>query len=289
MRPDVCVAVSALGFAITASSLAAQQTPLRFGPTAGTVVHTLTEVRTVTTLFGFPALPDGAAFEHDRRVSATQRVVAAEEGGWTVAVEIDSVRARRRAPEGAWLAVVDTGSVGQPVRLVMTPRFAMAAVHTAIAADHDVLRVMGAWVAGRGFAFPEGPVAAGGTFETGSAFRFVAALIPEQGMTLRVPLSGPVLMQVDSVVANESDEVTYLSFTGSFAPETVATGGEAGNAQSSLAGGYAGRLIWSRGWNAFVSGVVRVRVEGQVTAESAAGAFSGHVQWEATITHQVRF
>lgn len=282
---QVTCALAALSFAAPAT---AQQIDFRYRPRAGTAVRTLTEERTVTTLFGFPMVPDGASFETKRRVNATQFVLAVLDGGRRVEVEIDSIRARRRAADGLWVTLTDTTAVGKPVRATLNERFAVTGIETAGQTDAEVLRMMGAGLIGFGFSFPSEPVAAGTTFPTGGRLHYQVRLTDEGGIPVRETLAGDLVLTLDSVVDAGSDRLAYLRFAGTFDPRIAASESESGSVTVTFSGGFAGRLIWSSGWNAFVSAAARVMVQGSIRVVTATGQTEASAGWDATIMHRVR-
>ena len=268
---------------------AQQQVTLRYRPAVGTPLVTLTEVRTVTTVFGIPALPDGSAYETERRVSATQRVLEAQDGAVTVEVSVDSVRARRRQlPDGPWTDVTASGDVGAPARAAVDERFQVVGLTSAGAADGRVLRMLGASFVGLGFGFPAAPVAVGETFATGGTVQLDVGLFPEAGLALTETVLGDLALTLDSVVTSGADELSYLSFRGSLLPGGRAPGDEAGNTVVTFTGGFAGRLIWSAGWNAFVSGAARFQIQGQIRAGTGAAVTTAAAAWDVVITHRIR-
>lgn len=268
---------------------AAQQTTFRYRPPVGAPLVTLTEVRTVTTSFGLPALPDGAAFETEHRVSATQRVLQAASGAVTVEVTIDSIHARRRPlPEGVWSETAIDEGVGQAARATVDERFRVVGLTTTGDSDGRVLRMRGASFIGLGFGFPEAAVSVGETFETGATVQFDVELIPEAGLPLAETVLGDLRLTLDSVVATDVDELAFLSFRGRLHPGAPAPREQPRAAAVTFAGGFAGRLIWSAGWNAFVSGAARFQIQGQIRAETAGGATAAAAEWDVTITHRLR-
>lgn len=291
MRREAAIAaVAVVLLGVSLAPLAAQATYVfRYAPPAGAAVRTLTEVRTVTTFTGFPALPDGATLEEERRMHAHHLVQAEEDGAWVVAATIDSIWSRRRLEEGQWRDVPDSALVGRPAVARLSSQFAVAGFRTAAPTDGEVFRPVGAMVAGLDFAFPGEPVAVGQTFSTGGRIHLRVRAAPESGVAVDETVFGDLALTLDSVVVHAGDDtLAYLRFGGALTPRTASQQGESGATAGSFTGAFAGRLVWSRGWNAFVSGVARVRVEGRVTAETARGLVAASAVWDATIRHQVR-
>ncbi len=277
--------VAVMALAMVAAPAEAQEYTFRYAPSIP--VRTLTEIRTEMILVGLPAVPDGARLEREERVSATQSAVAAN-GAWSLTLSVDSVRARDRLDEGPWRDVSERERDGLRVRVTVNDRFGVMgmAAHGQDAAD--ALRFLGAGVLGLGFAFPEAPVAVGGSFPVGGRLIFRAELGPEFGLPVSEPMAGDVVMTLDSVSTVTGDELAFLRFTGAFEPRMIASDSEGEARQSTFTGAFAGVLIWSAGWNAFVAGNSRVRLEGRIRAETPAGVADATITWDATSAHQVR-
>ena len=75
-------------------------------------------------------------------------------------------------------------------------------------------------------------------------------------------LNGPAIGLLDSIMPRGEDTLLYLSARGQFLPVTVSTSVALGGlpATAELWGQFTSRLIWSTGWNAFVSMVLTARV-----------------------------
>jgi hypothetical protein len=289
MRPPerwLALAVAASGLAAPAH--AQQQVVLQFRPEFGRMVRTLTEINTSTKLVGFPAVPDGAVFEDERRVNATQRVVRLEEGGALVEVTVDSVRERIRQDAEAWRDVVDPGLVGDTARAIVSPRFSIVGIRSQAPTDGDVLQALGAYVAGLGFAFPETPLRVGESFETGGRLRARVTTDSPTGIPIDEVVFGDLALTLDSVVTSEGEELSFLHFRGPLTARTSAVNEEGGDVVTAFSGAYAGRLVWSAAWGAFVSGALRVRVDARIHAERPSGAVDATATWDRTIVHQVR-
>jgi hypothetical protein len=269
--------------------LAAQETfTFTFAPAPGAVVRTLTETRTVTTFTGFPALPDGSTLEEERRVEGRHRALREENGMWLVEAVVDTVWSRRRLDQGAWRDVADSVPTGRPATALVSSQFSITGFRTAGSADAEIFRPVGAMVAGLDFAFPGEPVAVGQAFPTGGRIQLRVRAAPETGVGVDETVFGDLELTLDSVVRQDADELAYLRLGGGLSPRTTSQQGEGGSTAGSFTGAFVGRLIWSRRWNAFVSGVARVRVEGRITAETPRGLVAASAVWDATVRHQVR-
>jgi hypothetical protein len=273
---------------VGAAPLAAQQTyQFRYAPAAGATVRTLTQVQVATALTGFPAMPDGTVLEEETRFGAVQTVAGSGDRVFRVTLALDSVWTRRRSSSGPWKSVVDSVYDREPVLLTVSPRLAASTTSGGGPAE-AVLRVLYGLVAGPGFAFPEGPVAVGSSFATGASIVTRVRVPPDAGVSVDQRAYGDLTLTLDSVQHNEGDEVAYLSFAGSFDPRAIEQQSESGSTQLTLAGSYAGRLVWSAAWNAIASVVARLHVEGTFRLQRPGGAVEAHAVWETTLRHQLR-
>lgn len=291
MRRDLslCGLALAVGLLVLAPRPSlAQQVTLRFNPGGGMSFHTLTEMHAFTTLVGFPAVPDSARFETVERRGETIRSEARAEGGWTVTATVDSVKRRTRPVDGAWRDLTDSALAGHTARAAVNDRLHIVAIDSQGASDAEILRAIDGSVADLSFALPDRPIAAGDTVATGARLLFTAGTPDAAGAEAEATLGGDLTLVVDSIAPSPGDTLTYFSFHGELTPMTVQSQGESGNGSGAYSGAFAGRLIWSQAWNAFVSGVSRVRVSARLHRESAAGAFDATETWDVTTTHQVR-
>jgi len=290
MRPrDLLVLATVSAGWLAGSPTAAQQrVVLRYRPELGRIARTLTEVRTTATLTGFPTVPDGATFEEQQRISATLRVSGESPDGAVVAVTIDSISGRSRMGTDPWLDRSDTLLVGHTAEAIVSPRFDIVGIRSRGPTDADVLQTMGAGVIGLGFAFPQDPVAVGETFETGGRIRTRVTTDATTGIVVDEVVFGDLALALDSVTAVGADTLSYFQFRGAVAPRSGAEAGEASDVVTSTSGAFAGRLVWSAQWGAFVSGAVRVRVQGRITTTGPQGPVQAQATWDRLIVHSVR-
>jgi hypothetical protein len=266
---------------------AQQAYQFHYAPVVGSSVRTLTEIQVMTALTGFPAVPDGTVLEEETRFGALQTVLGGGDRGFRVDVALDTVWTRRRSSGGPWKAVVDSVFARQPVGLVVSPQFAAATVSGGGPAE-AVLRTLYGMVAGPGFAFPEAPVPVGSSFATGASIVTRVRVPPEAGLAVDQRAYADLTLTLDSLQRTEGDEIAYLSFAGTFDPRDIAQEGESGSTEITLAGSFAGRLVWSSAWNAIASAVARLHVESTVRAQRPGGVVAAHAIWETTLRHQLR-
>jgi len=228
--------------AAAAAPLAAQETyTFTFAPPPGAVVRTLTELRTVTQFTGFPALPDGATMEEERRIEAWHRAAGEENGLWLVEAAVDTAWGRRRLDQAAWRDVTDSFPLGRPAVALVSSQFAVAGFRTSGPDDGEVFRPVGAMVAGLDFAFPGQPVAVGQSFGTGGRIQLRVRAAAETGVAVDETLFGDLALTLDSVVRQDGDELAYLRLGGALTPRSVSLESEGGN----RAGSFSGAADWA--------------------------------------------
>jgi hypothetical protein len=276
-----------LGGAAAGPAAAQQAFQFRCAPAVGSSLRTLTEIQVVTTLSGFPATPDGSVLEQETRFGATRSVLGAGDGDFRVAIALDSVWTRLRASGGPWKTVPDSTFARSPVSIVLSPRFGASVVEGGPGGE-AVLRTLYGMVAGPGFAFPEAPVAVGSGFATGSSIVTRVRVPPETGLAVDERAFADLTLTLDSVQRTDADEIAFLSFAGSFDPRAISRESESGSTETTLAGSFAGRLVWSGAWNAIVSGVARLRVEGTFHVQRPGGVVDARASWETTLRQQLR-
>jgi hypothetical protein len=260
----------------------------RYQPASGRGIQSLTETRTVTTMTGLPRVPDGTAVEVEARIFAHERVMGTSAGGFRVGVGVDSVRVRGRQGEAAWVDLPTPPFAGRSTRAEVTDRLHVTGIETTAPEDGTLLRILTGWVANLGFAFPDSAVPVGGTFRPGAQVPFEVTLSDDAGIGVSEVLLGDLALTLDSLVARPGDTLAYLRFGGQFTPRTVETAGEGGSRSDTFEGGFVGSLLWSTGWNAFVSAGLRVRVTGRLQQETAGGMVQAAVEWDATLVHRIR-
>lgn len=280
--------VLGLAVATPARSAVAQRMRPTFAPRPGALIHMITETHGTVLLDGLTAVPDGSGFETDRRVNVTERVLERRPGGWAVDVTVDSVRLQRRPTDGKWKVETDSLHDGTRARATVNDRFGIVGLESSGPNDAEVLRALGGSVAGVGFAFPAEAVPVGTSFPTGSRFAYIAELNAPGLPPVRETLVGSLTLTLDSVVVSGSDSLAYFGFHGTFDPRSEGSQGEAEEMSATYGGAFAGVLVWSVGWNAFVSAASRIRANGKIHAEGPDGAQDVTARWDVVTRHRVR-
>lgn len=305
MRPDViarATAAVALTLVVPGTApagaqdtLAVREAPppppdsirLRYRPVPGAMVHTLQTTDVTMTVMdesgaaGSGGAADSITLETTMRQSITERVREASAAQFLVARTLDSARLRMRAEGGAWADRPVDALVGVTAEVVLNERlqiegFRLAGDERAPALVTDALRTPST---GYELAFPEGFVVTGKPWTAEVVYPFnnpielegaAAALVEHAELIARASV------MLDSLVVRPTDSLAYLRVTGSFLPLTIPAAPEEGRGPTDVTGAFAGRLIWSTGWNAFVSGASRaVVVMRMASPTAAAGSTAG--------------
>ncbi len=259
------VGTACLALAVTPHTMHAQQSILlRYHPRAYTPVQTLTRSAIMVTILegtGEAVDPDSITMEASSLESITRRLREVRDTQYVVDVSIDSTRARRRPIAGVWRDISDRGM--RSARLVLDDRMRITEVEvtstdTVATADSKFRGLAG----GLELVFPEGPVAAGESWAADLVLplKGLEGLDAETGFSGSAELIARSTVTVDSIIARAADMLVYLQVRGNFLPTALTEAPEVVDAVVNISGGFAGTLIWSTGWNAYVSGASRALV-----------------------------
>lgn len=255
---------------LAASPATAQDVRLRFDPPDGLAFQRLFQIHTRV------VVENGGTRTRELVELGGVREVAVRGRENAVAVHLnyDSIRTRVREGAGAWREQPEPDdSAWVQARFDARLRSTVVASGGTRAGAERMLDLV------TGFPRLELPARA---VRAGDAWRSpVAVRVPavEGEAAADVVLMADVAVHVDSVITREQDTLAYLSVAGVLVPETrgVAVYG----------GGVRGALVWSTGWQAFVSGAARTRIEVRVLAAEN-GREESSVIMETTVRQQVR-
>jgi hypothetical protein len=300
MRPDRFALLCAAGATFAAfEPVAAQSLLLRYRPQAGSSVQTLVRTEASTTFgAGTVAAPllDSLFFETAILTSVTQRVVGHRADQVVVDMSLDSIRARMRLEGGAWRTMTDSATVQGTLRVATDDRLRVREARplpggTLTAVQRQLLRGL---AGGMELAFPENPVSAGESWSADVVIPLDVPLEygPETGIGA-AQLGDSVLVvrttvTLDSVVPRATDTLGYLRVRGSVLPAEVTTPDEAMQSAARVTGRLGGSVVWSTGWNAFVTGAIRTVATAQIRAPAAPEIGSYVVKLDAVSRFQVR-
>ncbi len=280
--------IGGLALLVVMPDLLGAQVPFRFEfrPSDQLSVLTIVESEGNLTFVGFPELPDGSTAEFTSRAGITRRTIALGGGRFAMRLTYDSVRARFRMGEGDFRDVALPWDGGLWVEYVADRR--MSLTGPTGSNDSMALALVSAAAAAYHLELPEGAVDIGGEWGADLTVPFEMEIPLETPEVIAVNLSAPARGLLDSLVARGADTLAYLSFTGRFLSETVATSYQLGGgpAPAEVWGEVAGRLIWSTGWNAFVSGVMTARINQRFEAVPGSGVEDARIT--AVITTRIR-
>ncbi len=256
-----------------------------FRPSGQLSLHKIVESQGRLFFVGFPELPDSTTAEVSSRASITRRTAALETGGYAVRVSYDSVTAQSRISEdvrdlplpwdgGLWAdyvadrRMVFTGPTGS------NDSAAVSIVRAAAASPHLVL--------------PQGGLVPGDEWSSEISMPFAMELPSDSPVIIAVDLSATVAGRLDSLLARGADTLAFISLRGNYSPTTLDTDYQLGGgpARVEFWGNFAGSMIWSTGWNAFVSGVVSARINQRLEAVPGSGVEDARVF--ATVTTRIR-
>ena len=268
MRPNVGIVgvVTCVLSASTVLGAESQQTiQLRYRPSTGPAVHTLWRYEATSTIRDGE---DALTIEAAGLRSLTHRVLDVTDSLRLVEVTRDSVRLRRRPRGGVWTMVPDSGLSRATARLAVddrlrVQRLELRSAQPGRASPTGTLR---AFAAGLELAFPEEPQTPGATWTADVVVPLNEPIGLEQELGVSswveqaVDIVARSTLTLDSIVVRGTDTLVYLEVRGSLLPTMLASAPEASVGRARLSGGLAGRLIWSTGWQTFVSGALRVQM-----------------------------
>lgn len=302
MRADTTALLLAmLGTAVGGTPLleAQQAIELRYGPAVGRTLRTLAWHDVALTIGDLPEpgatlSADTLRIDVEMLQSISERVAEAG-GGFVIERWIDSTTGRVREMSGAWNDLRADPASLPAARVELTDRlqveaFTVTRGETGSAAAQWLRNPAGTFE----LVFPEAPVSVGGSWTTELVMPLPTGEqeLDEVGaeLTEGAELVARVDVTLDSVVARGTDTLAYLRLRGRFLPLTVSEAAEVAEGRASIRGAIAGNLIWSTGWDAWVSGAARSRftVRVEVTGAEAIPAAGFQMQVVSDTRFQVR-
>ncbi len=276
--------------ALSRPEIALTQAPFtfEFNPEAGMSVRLIIESQGEMVLVGVPDLPDSSVAQLFSLGSINRRATPIGGGNFDLNVRYDSLRTRYRLSGGTWRE----GQLASdsPVEATFTADRHMrltAPTYTEDSASGDRMRN------GTGaphFVLPADPVDVGGPWRSEITLPFAAEIPDDSSALVTATLTGPAVGVLDSLVVRGADTLAYLSTRGQFLPTTVNSTLELGGgpATAELWGEFVGSLIWSTGWNAFVSVVLTARVNQRLEAVMGSGVEDARITVIVTTRVRVR-
>lgn len=262
MTRNVVIVMTAL---LLPATLQAQSVLLRFDPPDGAVLHRLFQIHTRVLRAGGDSR-ESAELGGVREVTLRGRADTP-----MLHLAYDSLRTRLREGTGPWREIAESNDSAW-----VQVRFDEQLEPTVVASGGPgpaAARLVALVTGLPGLGLPRRPVRAGDRWTSRLEIP-VPAMRPGAMIGQERLLVSEAVVSVDSVVARALDTLAYVSLRGTLGP--AATG------DRGYVGAVRGALVWSTGWQAFVSGATRTRIE--TRPENGQGA----VLLETTVRQQVR-
>ncbi len=237
-------------------------------------------------LVGIPGTPDSAMVETFALAGVTQRADRIGGGRFSFDVTYDSLRARHRTGAESWID--GQFAFTTPVTIGFTTDRLMMLSAPVYSGDSATAERARSGAGAPHFVLPSAPVDVGGPWHSEVLLPFAAEIPGTPVGIVTATLNGPAIGLLDSMVPRGEDTLLYLSARGQFLPVTVNSSVALDGlpATAELWGQFTSRLIWSTGWNAFVSMVLTARVYQRFEAAVESGVSDGRVT--STFTTRVR-
>jgi hypothetical protein len=285
----VCGAVAAT---LSAGGLAAQQpVAIHWTPSLGGVVRTVTSSRGTMVFHELneagQAIGDSVAGEMTSLAAITHRIVDLRAGDVVVEVRYDSLRTRAHLLGQEWKDDLISGTGETAQRVAMNPRLRPSqGIDGGLTADPVSGGGIASW---HGVELPDHPVVPGETWTVATTYRLPGQLSGLLDIVVRDSMLATTTVRFDSATARPADSLMYFTVQQTLPAMTlpVVDAGDSGTVE--LAGAQAASLVWSTGWQAFVSGASQARVVGQLrSGKPGAAPRLARINWAISTRLQVR-
>ncbi len=138
----------------------------------------------------------------------------------------------------------------------------------------------------RDLELPERPVAAGDRWQTTASVRLPTGMHANDGAASPARLIANATAWLDSVRIRPYDTLGFVTVEGTFRRTTVTDPLQTERAAWSYTGDIIASLVWSTGWNAFVSGTNRSRIRARRREPTAPSDQT--LEWEITTRYRVQ-
>lgn len=280
----VLVGALVLVFWSHGSGLESQQGRLlRYTPRGGSMTRTVLSAQGTVVLkekIGGVLSADSIVGEMYRLAGVTRRVLSAGGERSLVEVTLDSLRTRARLWGQAWTESGVTEDQRMPFRVELDGRNRWASVPAG-----EVLSALPEWL---GVEFAEEAVLPGGSWTYRTSYVVPAVLNGLFELSLDGAVEGNVTVVLDSAVARLTDTLIYFTVQRHLGPATLPAVDAGDSAEISVAGASSGILIWSTGWQAFVSGSERLSLRGHLRGMGREGLREAELTWTITRRLQLR-
>ena len=245
---------------------------LRFAPVLNGEIHRLFQSRTVVTITSGGDGHGADSVTRSVRESAAlggMRQVALQgvDGQAVLHLAFDSLSTRVRDDPGPWRELRVGGLDSLWVQVTVDDRMRLSAPRSR--GDHPGLRLLQELAVGLpGLGLPSGWVHPGERWTQELDIPVgVFAARPASGLDTRV-LTSRVTFALDSLVSRARDTLAYISLEGRFRAKVQRLPGDRFRRST---GSLRGTLVWSTGWDTFVSQVTRIEIHVGVAVSGVAG------------------
>ncbi len=256
---------------------------LRYSPREGSMTRTVLSAQGTVVLeekTGGVLSADSLVGEMYRLAGVTRRVLSAGRERSVVEVTVDSLRTRARLLGQAWTESAVAGDQRMPFRVELDGRNRWIGLPPG-----EVLSALPEWL---GVEFAEEAVLPGGSWTYRTSYVIPAALNGLFELSLDGAVEGNVTVVLDSAVARLTDTLIYFTVQRHLGPATLPAVDAGDSAEISVAGASSGILIWSTGWQAFVSGSEQLRLRGHLRGMGRQGFREAELTWTVTRRLQLR-
>ncbi len=275
---------AALGIlALPGSAEAQDSLRLEFAPLRGITVHRAFQSHTLMTMTG--ADSSGRPVTVSREVAdvgaMSQVSMPRSDRAQVVHLQYDSLRFRARGATGPWREVVVPDPETRWIQARVDTHMRMLEIIGGGEHQSGGL-LMHLLTGGPGLVLPVGWVHSGDRWNAQLEFPLGDIVGAEPTGLMPQTLRARAAFLVDSVRARPRDTLAYVSFSGSYLPQSL-TAADGRSAQ--FTGAVRGTLVWSTGWRSVVSAATRNRVQFTVTRP---GAASMEPQSQVTLETTIR-
>jgi len=230
---------------------------------------------------------DSVMGEMSSLAGITHRIVSQQEGNVVVEVRYDSLRTRAHLMGQDWKDDLLSGTGESAVRVAMDGKLRpLQGADGGLVADPVSDGGIASW---HGVELPDHPVVPGETWTVTTVYRLPSQLSGLLDIAVRDSIIATATVRLDSVAARPTDSLMYFNVQETLPAVTlpVVDAGDSGTVE--LKGAQAASLVWSTGWQAFVSGASQVRVVGQLRSGKAGAAPRlAQINWAISTRLQVR-
>ncbi len=272
--------------------LAAQQpVTIQWAPRPGSVVRTITSSRGSMVFREIneagQGIGDSVMGEMTSLSGVTHRVIEAQGGAYVVGVQYDSLKTRARLVGQNWKDDLLSGAGQAALRMTLDGRLRpVEGTGGELLADPVTDGGIASW---RGVDLPDRPVSPGETWTITTVYRIPSQLGQLLDISIKDSVIATATVKLDSVAVPAGDTLMYLSVQEALGPVTLPLVDAGDSGVVELVGAQAASLVWSTGWQSYVSGASQARLVGRLRSGGATGAPRlAQMNWSISTRLQVR-